>query len=253
MPNTLLEIMAHKRLEIEALRHLPQVDNSALPYESRDFLQPLAGPGINLITEIKPRSPSRGILKAEVNLAELLNAYNRYAAAISVLTDSKFFGGSLERLSAVKALSPHPVLCKDFILDACQLHQARAAGADAVLLIVKVLNNHLLRRLYDLTSKLGMTAVVEIQNEIELERALTLSPNVLLINNRNLTTMETDLNTTVALAPSIPKDVTIISASGVSKREHIDRLLPYCRNFLIGSALMLAESPQVKLEELIGK
>lgn len=207
-------------------------------------------PAVKLITEIKPASPTAGVLKADFELAPILEVYNTYASAISVLTDEKFFNGSLALLSQVVAQSPHPVLCKDFILDPYQVYEARCAGADAVLLIVKILEKKQLAHLHALIEDLGMTPVVEIQNEAELELALTVHPKVLLINNRDLSTFEISLETTQRLAPKIPKDIVVISASGIQTRHDIDTLLPVASCFLIGSALMQAPDLARKLQEL---
>jgi len=225
----------------------------------------------HLIAEIKPSSPSAGVLQAEINLDAILEAYNDYASAISVLTDAPYFGGSFERLAEVSRRSPRPTLCKDFVIDEYMVYQARLAGAAAVLLIVKILDDTALKSLYDCIHALGMTPVVEVQNEDELQRALAIGTSVLLINNRNLSTFEVDLATTTRLAqvlvsslqkPSLPppgwgfssrcplgstdEDVRrdggesplIISASGIEKRADIEVLLPSTNCFLIGSSLM---------------
>lgn len=255
MQNTLLEIVAHKKLEIKRRQQRRNTLCKSSPGTTapRDFHNALHKAGINIIAEIKPRSPAAGILRHHLDVDDILAAYNQYASAISVLTDKKYFGGSLAMLRWVKDSSPHPVLCKDFVLDASQVLEARAAGADAVLLIVKILDDQLLAGLYALTVSLGMTAVVEIQNKTELQRALKLNPEVLLINNRNLDTLEIDLTTTTKLAPIIPAHITVIAASGISKAEDVDYLLPYCHNFLVGSSLMSADNLPGKLQELCKK
>lgn len=214
---------------------------------------------IHLITEIKPSSPSAGVLQEKPDFNGILEAYNQYASAISVLTDSKYFGGSLERLTEVATQSPHPVLCKDFILDPYQVYEARRAKAAAVLLIVKILDDATLHTLHDLTRRLGMTPVVEIQNEAELRRALSIGATVLLINNRDLSSFEISLKTTQHLvqqlaALALPADQAplIISASGIETRADIDTLLPFARCFLIGSSLMRlpVQALPAKLAEL---
>ncbi|MBX7221222.1 MAG: indole-3-glycerol phosphate synthase TrpC [Blastocatellia bacterium] len=248
MNSKLAEIVAHKRTEIAVRKAFPAV--SEVPFAAGSFVSALAGDGIKLITEIKPKSPAAGVLKEAFDVRELLEHYNRYAAAISVLTDQKYFSGSLELLAEVVRNSPHPVLCKDFILDPVQVPDARQAGAEAVLLIVKILTDVELRNLFFEIKKFGMTPVVEIQNEPELERALKLGPDVLLVNNRDLATFEISLETTKRLAKLIPPGVCTISASGIGTRAEIDSLLPYCSRFLIGTALMQSGNLSDMLREL---
>jgi indole-3-glycerol phosphate synthase len=255
MPGILLEIVEHKRIEVEQRKSaLPQshLEKMIEPADGR-FQRALAEPGLKLITEIKPSSPSAGVLKEKVDIDAVLAAYNPYASAISVLTDKKYFNGSLDLMSEVVAKSLRPVLCKDFLLDAYQVCEARLAGAQAVLLIVKILEQAELHRLHEAALNLGMTPVVEVQTEEELELALELSPQVVLINNRDLTTFEIDLATTEKLAPLLPPSVAGVSASGIQSRAHIERLLPYCRRFLIGSSLMQAEDLESKLKEMTGQ
>lgn len=247
------EIVAHKREETAARRRQKSLESLKVQAES---LAPLVGlpfeaalrreKPIHLITEIKPSSPSAGILQVDVNLGALLAAYNQYASTISVLTDEKYFGGSFERLSDVSRQSPHPVLCKDFILEAYPVYEARLAGAAAVLLIVKILDDVTLRHLYALIRELGMTPVVEVQTEAELERALAIGAQVLLINNRDLSTFEISLETTHRLVQALHRtlppekrgEIIVISASGIGSRMDIEFLRPSAQCFLIGSSLM---------------
>lgn len=248
MPITLPDIVAQKRAELAACPPVVLLPEK-LPLAAKRFELALRDEALKLITEIKPASPSAGTLKATLDLPNILESYNRYAAAISVLTDRTFFKGSYELLSEVVRNSPLPVLCKDFILTSGQVYQARLAGAEAVLLMVKILTDAELLMLQTCIQELGMTPVVEIQNEEELDRAMKLNPSVLLINNRNLETFEISLGTTRTLAPRIPKTVITISASGIQNRSEIDALLPYCSRFLIGTALMQAGN----LSDMLGQ
>ncbi|MEB3286359.1 MAG: indole-3-glycerol phosphate synthase TrpC [Vampirovibrionales bacterium] len=194
-----------------------------------------------LILEIKPASPSQGLMREQLNeeLGDILKDYQRFGVGISVLCDAPFFGGSLALLENVQRQVNIPVLCKEFILDEYQVYEARKAGAAAVLLIVKMLPEQAqLQVLYHCILSLGMTPVVEIQNEAELERALALSAGVLLINHRDLDTLVLDMTTVERLSPKLPSDVLCIAASGISTAETIQKLLPVCDAFLIGSALM---------------
>ncbi|HEY9686924.1 MAG TPA: indole-3-glycerol phosphate synthase TrpC [Coleofasciculaceae cyanobacterium] len=253
------EIAAHKRLELERCkqsRPLESFIEDCRPAEGglleAAFRMPQ--PNTKLMLEIKPSSPSAGVLAVDLNLPEVLAAYNRAGVSISVLTDERYFGGSLGLLSEVAQQSTHPVLRKDFILDPYQVYEARHAGASAVLLIVKMLNDRELTELTALVRQLGMTPLIEIQNSHELERALTVEPTILLMNNRDLQTLSMDLDTTSRLSGEIPAGIIRISASGIESRADIERLQPYCDGFLVGSVLMRQPAGQLadKLRELTG-
>jgi indole-3-glycerol phosphate synthase / phosphoribosylanthranilate isomerase len=255
MPNVLDEIVANKKVEIAKMQSSLSLDvlqEHATP-ASGHFAQTLRKPGINLITEIKPKSPSAGVLRTELNLSELLEQYCQYASAISVLTDAKYFGGSFDLLKEVSQKTNLPLLCKDFVLDQYQCYVARSMGAEAVLLIVKILTDDQLARLSKLIASLGMTAVVEVQNVDEAKRAVALGSQCILINNRNLETLAVDLDTTIRLAPLIPRGVIAISASGIAEREQIEYLSQACTNFLIGSSLMKSQNIAEKLATLKGQ
>jgi len=254
MPGLLPEILAHKRQEVVARRlSLPQASlETAVKPGAGSFRTALSGDGLRLIAEVKPASPSAGTLRPALDLPSILASYNRYASAISVLTDQKYFNGSLGLLREVVKTSSHPVLCKDFVVDPYQVYEARLAGAEAVLVIVKALDQATIREIYQIVLGLGMTPVLEIQNEPELERALGLSPSVVMINNRDLNSLAVDLQTTVRLAPLIPPEVLTVAASGIKCREDVNALLPYCCRFLIGSSLMRSPDLDATLRELSG-
>jgi indole-3-glycerol phosphate synthase / phosphoribosylanthranilate isomerase len=254
MPNILADIVAHKRLELKALmasQPLDVLQAKVVPARGR-FFQAIQKVGTNLIAEIKPKSPSAGIIKSDLDLEELVQIYSKYARAISVLTDKKYFDGSVELLARVSKLTELPLLCKDFVIEPYQVYLARSAGAEAVLVIVKILADHELRLLVNLIASLGMTPVVEVQNEQEIQRALSVNANCILINNRNLETLEIDLTTTSRLSPLLPAYVAQISASGVSERRQIEELKKFCSTFLIGSALMQSTNLEQQLAELRG-
>lgn len=256
MKSVLREIVEHKRQELsarETTRPLTDFAHLISP-GSNLFLQAFQNSpadSVNIIAEVKPKSPSMGSTGKPLDLEQVVATYNQHARAISVLTDEKYFGGSLELLARVKALTHLPVLCKDFIISTYQILEARAAGADAVLLIVKALDDQKLSELYALCKVQGMTAVVEVQNEEEIERALKIKPDLLLVNNRNLDNLDTDLATCEVLMPSIPDSIVKVAASGIETPEDIKRLLPCCRNFLIGSSLMKSDNPSGKLKEFV--
>ena len=252
MKSVLREIVEHKRGEVaarESARPLASFEKSIVRTDNR-FLSAFAGKkSANIISEVKPRSPSMGESKA-FDLVAVLSTYNKYARSISVLTDEKYFGGSLQLLSEVKQHSSLPVLCKDFIITRYQVYEARAAQADAILLIVKSLDDAELAELYNSCKELGMTAVVEVQNEQEVERALEIKPELILVNNRNLDSLEIDLATSENLMPLIPDTIVKVVASGIENAEDIRKLAHVSNNFLIGSSLMKSENIDEKLKEL---
>jgi indole-3-glycerol phosphate synthase / phosphoribosylanthranilate isomerase len=261
MPPILLsDIVGNKRDTLSRLKEskpLSLWEDQVKPLVEPRFEQVLrtaTSQDIRLILEIKPMSPSGGILAPELNLDKVLENYNRFGSAISVLTDEKYFGGSFDLLKEVARRSTHPILCKDFVIDPYQVFQARLAGAHAVLLIVKILDDRELSYLHGQVELLGMTAVVEVQNEEELERAMRINPSVILINNRDLESYTINFDTTKRLVPRMSKSSVCISASGIHARKDIEELLPYTSCFLIGSALMQndPENLDEKLEELLG-
>lgn len=251
MRDILSEIVEHKKEELLIRKAAARRGACEISRSSGRFLKALSGSGLKLIAEVKPKSPSAGQL-SQNNLKQLLTAYGKHAHALSVLTDEKYFAGNLDLLRTAAEKTGLPVLCKDFFIDEFQVHEAYDAGADAILLIVKILTDETLASLHTLALQRGMTPVVEIQNQSELERALPLNPQVILINNRDLTTFDIDFETTKKLAPQIPESVLVISASGVDTRADIESLLPCAQRFLVGSSIMRSESPEAKLQELLG-
>ena len=252
MSNILNEIVAHKKKEVEQSKSIFPLSSLRASNGKGSFLQALQNPGLNIIAELKPKSPSAGTLRNDFKIEQILPVYNKYACALSVLTDSKYFDGSFELLSAVTKQSPLPTLCKDFIIDPYQCHLARSCGAEAVLLIMKILDDKQLKDLYAQIKDLGMTAVVEIQNEAELKRAYNMLPEIILINNRNLEDFSIDLSTTKKLVPLISKQTITISASGLESKQDIEKLRPFCTNFLVGSLFMRSSNLEKDFQDLIG-
>lgn len=256
MPTTRLdEIVENKRAEVAARKQELRVDSlkQSAQRANGGFFRSIADlnrGGVHIIAELKPKSPSAGVLNSEFVLGDVVSAYDEFASAISVLTDQKYFGGSLDLLKEVSANTRRPTLCKDFIIDPFQCYEARCYGAQAILLIVKILKQSELQQLQTVAHDLGMSAVVEVQDERELEIALSINPRIILINNRNLSTFEIDLATTEKLAPLIPNDVLIVGASGVESRDDVERLAPFCNALLIGSSIMRASNMRAKLSEL---
>jgi len=234
------------RAKIEkSLEHLPPC---------RDFRRSLLQADTAIIAEIKKKSPSAGLLQRRFSPLRMARIYEQAgAAAISVLTDATFFGGRLSHLRSVKAAVALPVLRKDFILDPWQVVESRVGGADAVLLIAAVLR-HELTAYRELAARLGMAALVEVHDRQDLEFALAAGATLIGINNRNLRTFRTDLQTSVDLTVEIPAGVTVVSESGIRSRSDIDRLRAAgIRAFLVGESLMRASTPAGKLKELVGR
>ncbi len=229
---------------------------SRLPERGRDrpFDEALVRPGLSLIAEFKRRSPSAGEISATATVAAQVGAYERGgAAALSVLTDERHFGGSLDDLQAARAGCDLPILRKDFIVDPYQLYEAAVYGADAVLLIVRALDDELLRRLYEETRSLDLDCLVEVHDAGELERALELDADVIGINNRNLDEGLVDVATTYELMPDVPAGKTVVAESGISARAELEELERVGVDaVLIGGALMSATDPEALARELTG-
>ncbi|MDP6371851.1 MAG: indole-3-glycerol phosphate synthase TrpC [Vicinamibacterales bacterium] len=209
---------------------------------------------VNVIAECKRRSPSQGVLCRDYDPATLAKAYARGgAAAISVLTEPTFFDGALEHLSEVRAMVELPILRKDFIVTEYQLVEARAAGADAALLIVGALDGAMLRRLQASADALGLAALVEVHDEAELERAVEAGARLVGVNNRNLRTLEVVVDTSVRLIERMPEGVCAVAESGLRSPEDLARLrtLGY-QAFLVGEALATEADPTAALEALRG-
>lgn len=208
--------------------------------------------GASLIAEIKPKSPSGGLLRRDLDVVALARAYESGGATgISVLTEPSYFGGSLEDLAKVKRSVGLPVLRKDFIIDEYQVHESAAYGADSVLLITSCLGDDL-KDFLSLTDDLGLEALVECYSKREVERAVEAGAEMIGINNRNLRTLEIDFNITNELAKHVPKDKILVSESGVKSPEDVKFLLNAGANaVLVGTALMRAQDPKQKLMELM--
>lgn len=204
----------------------------------RDFYQALQGNQTVFILECKKASPSKGVIRDNFNPAEIAAVYKNYASAISVLTDEKYFQGSFDFLPQVSAVVTQPVLCKDFIIDDYQIQLARFYQADAILLMLSVLDDERYRQLAAVAHSLNMGVLTEASNGEELDRAIALGAKVVGINNRDLRDLSIDLNRTRELAPRLPAGVTVISESGINHYRQVRELSDVANGFLIGSALM---------------
>ncbi len=223
---------------------------------SLDFASALQGEGIKLIAEIKKASPSRGMIRADLNPVETARTYaDSGASAISVLTEAKYFRGSLAFLKEVQMAlkrNPLPLLRKDFIVDPYQIYESRAYGADSLLLIVAILKPEQLRELLKLSHELDMLCLVEVHNENELEIALESNARIIGINNRNLNTFEVDLAVTERLRPLIPPGMIIVSESGIKTRNDIEKLIDIGIDaVLIGESLVSEHDIAAKIKELL--
>jgi len=254
----LREIVVHKREELAARRRRVPLEairrraDAAEP--ARPFLAAIRGPRVRLIAEVKGASPSAGTIRSAFDPAAIARGYEGAgAAAISVLTDARYFQGADEHLVAVRRAVGVPLLRKDFVIDPYQLYEARSLGGDAVLLIVAILSPALLADLQALAHELGMAAVVEVHADADLEAALAVEAPLIGINNRNLDTLETTLAPSRRLRPRIPAGVTVIAESGIEERaqvEELERLGVHA--VLVGTALMRSPDPPARVRELLG-
>ena len=218
------------------------------------FIRGLQRDGVNIIAEIKRRSPSKGIIREHFEPVSIARNYKANgAAAISCLTEEDFFDGSLDHLRAVRLASSLPLLRKDFIFDEYQVYEALHAGADAILLIAAMLDGEQFNDLMQAAYSLGLDALVEIHDHDEMEKVVRYDVRMLGINNRNLRTFATTLDTSIELAAELPRTITLVSESGIRTREDIDRLRAAgFHAFLIGEELMRAEDEGSALKNLLG-
>ena len=238
-------------------RDVPQAElerELAAPRDDRPFSEAVAVPGIGVIAEHKRRSPSAGEIRAGSSVKEIVQAYERGgAAALSILTEGPHFGGALEDLREARAASALPILRKDFVVDAYQVVESAAAGADALLLIVAALEPRELRALFAEAAGLDLDVVVEVHDERELEVALEVDAEVIGINNRDLTDFSVDIDRTFDLLSDVPAGKAVVSESGYSTRAQLDELDRVgVDGVLIGESLMRAPNVEAAVRELTG-
>jgi indole-3-glycerol phosphate synthase len=246
-PNVLDQILAAKRREIADLKRrvgaLRTEAEQSVP--TRAFATALrSGKNIALIAEFKRRSPSAGWIRQDGLVTEITKAYSDCGArAISVLTDEKFFGGTLSDLATARAAAHVPILRKDFVLEEVQLFEARAAGADAVLLIARALNDVALQHLLTTARGIGLDVMVETHNEREIERALRAGADVIGVNNRDLSNFQVDLGLTERMVRNLPADVVIVAESGIRNSDDVRALAALGVDaVLVGETLMRASN-----------
>ncbi len=256
MGNVLNKIIAFKKREIEALKERHPLDKTVADvslYPTFKFSEALKTPGkIGIIAELKKASPSLGLIRNDFNPSKIARIYaENGASAISVITDKKFFQGDIKFLTEVKAIVNLPVLRKDFIIDPYQIYEAKLYGADALLLIATVLSKDQLKGLLALTHELGLEALVEVHDERDIERALEAGANIIGINNRNLKTLKTDINTCLNLVKKIPEDKIKVAESGIKSKKDV-RVIKEAGfdAILIGTVLMQSQDIAQKLQEL---
>lgn len=226
----------------------------APPERGRPFSEALIAPGVSLIAEMKRASPSKGPIRPDADVASIVQAYERAgAAACSILTEPRFFGGSLDDLRAARAACTLPLLRKDFIVDRYQLVEARLAGADAALLIVAALDEDEFADLLHFGQELGLDVLVEAHTEDEVKAAVDGGAEIVGINNRNLKTLEVDPDTVLNLLADIPAGTVVVAESGISERADVVRLGEAGVDaILVGEALMREDDPAAAIRSLLG-
>ncbi|WP_166830779.1 indole-3-glycerol phosphate synthase TrpC [Thalassoroseus pseudoceratinae] len=258
--NVLEKIVERKREEIAtaksklSLTELQAALADAPPV--RDFVAALRQPGqVSLIAEVKKASPSAGLIRADFDPVAIANTYADHGAAcISVLTDESFFQGHLDFLRDIRRAVSVPVLRKDFLLDPYQVFEARAAGADAVLLIAECLDDAALAELYGTTRELGMSALIELYEPENLSRVLKLNPDLVGVNNRDLKTFVTDLGHCLKLREQVPAETVFVGESGIRARADVERLQAAGVNaMLVGETLMRPDDIGAEVDKLLGR
>jgi len=256
MSNVLEKIVEDKRVEIEARMAetpLEQIKQRLTP-STKSLFDALNAPNAGYILECKKASPSKGLIREKFDLDEILAAYTPFAAGISVLTDEKYFQGKFEYLAYVTERVSQPVLNKDFFVCEYQVYLARYYNADAILLMLSVLDDETYQQLAAVADSLGLDILTEVSNEEEMHRAIALKAKIIGINNRDLRDLSTDLATTEKLVPML-KEAThehvVISESGIYTHQDVLRLAPLCQGFLVGSALMAQQDLPLAVKQLV--
>jgi indole-3-glycerol phosphate synthase len=250
------EIISCKKKEVEEIKKFlsfNMLSSKDLP-EIRNFKKALEREGISIIAEIKSSSPSAGIIRKNMNYIRIAKLYeDNGASAVSVLTDKNFFGGNNNHLKAIKKEVSLPILRKDFIIDKYQIYESRYIGADAILLIARILTPEQIEQFIQTSKKLGLCCLVEVHKSDELEKVLITTAEIIGINNRDLDTLQINLNNSLRIKKMIPDGYLCVSESGIKKREDILKLKRAgFDGILIGETLLKNSSPGNKLKKLLG-
>ncbi len=259
-PDILKKILAHKAKEVSARKKKASVKNiktqatdCETPRGFVDAIQYRINEGkVAVIAEIKKASPSKGVIREKFNPAEIAKSYDQAGAScLSVLTDKEFFQGTDKDLQIARAACTRPILRKDFMIDPYQIYESRVIGADCILLIVAALTDMQLQDFAGIAHELAMDVLVEVHDREELERGLVLRTPLIGINNRNLHTFETTIDTTIGLLTDVFHDRTVVTESGIHTREDVKLMRKHNVNtFLVGETFLSAENPGEKLKEL---
>jgi|TARA_B100001094_G_scaffold144276_2_gene139800 indole-3-glycerol phosphate synthase len=258
--NHLDKILIEKKISISFLKKnnsISKLEENFNNFSKRNFVEALSkkisAQNIAVIAEIKKSSPSKGVIRENFILEDIAKDYSKNGAScLSILTDEPFFNGKIEYVEQARNVVDIPILRKDFIIDDIQISETKAIGADCILLIVAALDDYQLNDFYEHSKNIDLDVLVEVHNFKELERALKISPELLGINNRNLSTFEVDIQNSIELLKEVPDEVTVISESGILNQAHLERLTEAgIYGFLIGEKFMRAESPGQDLAELI--
>ncbi|MEL4272147.1 bifunctional indole-3-glycerol-phosphate synthase TrpC/phosphoribosylanthranilate isomerase TrpF [Shewanella xiamenensis] len=249
--NVLTRIVDTKAAHIAALKLRFPEDSLTPKISDRSLFSALKAPKAGYILECKKASPSKGLIRKDFDVEAIASIYAKYAAGISVLTDEQFFQGDMDYIPKVRAKVSQPILCKDFFVDEYQIKLAAHQGADAILLMLSVLDDERYQQLASEAAKYQLDVLTEVSNEEELKRAIVLNAPIIGINNRNLRDLSTDLATTEALAPHIGSDRVVISESGIYTNEQVRRLSPLVDGFLVGSSIMAEEDIDLACRKLI--
>jgi indole-3-glycerol phosphate synthase len=257
----LREIVRNKKNELDSVKcNVPLSELKARLKDldpARSFKEAIArnnGP-VRLIAELKKASPSKGLIRADFDLPEIISVYNaKDVAAVSVLTEQRFFGGSLDFLGEARKKTQKPLLRKDFIFDDYQVYEARANNADALLLIAAALEKSQLHDLYGLSRELSLDCLVEVHNWKELDSALSCDSEIIGINNRDLSTLNISLNVTFEMLKDIPEEIIVVSESGIKSRTDVESMQSTRVDaILVGTTIMQADDISAKIDELLGK
>ena len=256
------QIIQNKRVELENTKNsVPLADlkakiNDMGPTRSfRSAIKREEGGPVKLIAELKKASPSKGLIREDFKLPDIISVYDRkQVSAISVLTEERYFSGNLKYLQEARERTEKPLLRKDFIFDEYQVYEARANSADAILLIAAALEKSQIADLYGLAKELSLDCLVEVHNLKELDATLYCGAEIVGINNRNLKTLEISLNMTFGMLKDIPEDRIVVSESGISTRDHVQSLESTRTDaILVGTTIMKSEDMGAKIDELMGK